>query len=73
MLARQPGRDEEAESYFRQALEINDISARTHRFYANFLKHRNRFGEAETYFQRSLELKEDPKVRRQYEQMQARG
>jgi tetratricopeptide (TPR) repeat protein len=72
MLARQDGRDDEAESYFLKALRIDDSNPRTHALYANFLKWRNRFPEAETHFKRSLELKEDSKVRQQYEHMQAR-
>jgi Tfp pilus assembly protein PilF len=69
MLARLEGRDEEAEAYFQQALQLAPDDARTHAFYANFLTWRQRFDEAERHFVRSLELKEDAKVRRQYEEM----
>ena len=72
MLARLEGRGEEAEAYFLKALQAAPDDARTHAFYANFLKWRQRFDEAERHFVRSLELKEDAKVRQQHEEMQRR-
>ena len=66
LLARIPGRDQDAEYYFRKSLELQENDARTHGFYANFLAYREQYNEAQSHFLRSLELKEDGRVRAQY-------
>ena len=69
LLARMQGRDDEAESLFSQALQLQPTDWRVHAHYANFLTWRSRYDEAQPHYLRSLQIREDARVREQYNQM----
>ncbi len=72
ILARQNGRDEESESLFINALNINDNNYKTHNQYGNFLSWRNRYDEALVHYEKSLSIREDPEVRKKIDEIKSK-